>query len=120
MQPVTEGTFWVKTTATRPKIMMTGDGRGRGRSRWCPTARQSRRYHWPDQRVRARVGQLAQRQRGHDPGRIAVDLAVMLVDGGEAIADLAVLRDQAGLFGPVASDSRAGIAREPDPTRRRG
>ncbi len=44
-----------------------------------------------------------QRQGGHDPGRIAVDLAVMLADGGEAIADLAVLRDQPGLFGPVAS-----------------
>jgi hypothetical protein len=50
---------------------------------------------------------LRQRQRGHDPGRIAVDLAVMLADGGEAIADLAVLRDQAGLFGPVASDPTA-------------
>ena len=31
----------------------------------------------------------------------------MLADGGEAIADLAVLRDQAGLFGPVASDPTA-------------
>ncbi|MDQ1051696.1 hypothetical protein QFZ76_009932 [Streptomyces sp. V4I2] len=28
---------------------------------------------------------------------------MMLADGGEAIADLAVLRDEAGLFGPVAS-----------------
>ena len=50
---------------------------------------------------------LRQRQSGHDPGRIVVDLAVMLADGGEAIADLAVLRDQAGLFGPVASDPTA-------------
>jgi len=47
---------------------------------------------------------LPQRQGGHDPGRVAVDLAVMLADGGEAISDLAVLRDQAQLFGPVASD----------------
>ena len=31
----------------------------------------------------------------------------MLADGGEAIADLAVLRDQAELFGPVASDPTA-------------
>lgn len=31
----------------------------------------------------------------------------MLADGGEAIADLAVLRDQAQLFGPVASDPTA-------------
>jgi hypothetical protein len=50
---------------------------------------------------------LRQRQGGHDPGRIAVDLAVMLADGGEAIADLAVLRDQSALFGPVASDPTA-------------
>jgi chaperonin GroEL (HSP60 family) len=28
----------------------------------------------------------------HEPGRVAVDLAVLLADGGEAIADLAVLR----------------------------
>jgi hypothetical protein len=36
-----------------------------------------------------------------------VDLAVMLADGGEAIADLAVLRNQQALFGPVASDPTA-------------
>jgi hypothetical protein len=50
---------------------------------------------------------LRQRQAGHDPGRVAVDLAVMIADGGEAIADLAVLRDQADLFGTVASDPTA-------------
>jgi hypothetical protein len=32
---------------------------------------------------------------------------VLLADGGEAIADLAVLRQQSGLFGPVASDPTA-------------
>ncbi|MEY9988331.1 hypothetical protein ABIE67_000363 [Streptomyces sp. V4I8] len=32
---------------------------------------------------------------------------MMLADGGEAIADLAVLRDQAGVFGPVASTPTA-------------
>ena len=47
------------------------------------------------------------RESGHDPGRVAVDLAVMLADGGEAIADLAVLRNQSALFGPVASDPTA-------------
>jgi hypothetical protein len=41
------------------------------------------------------------------PRRIAVDVAVMLADGGEAIADLAVLPDQSALFGPVASDPTA-------------
>lgn len=46
---------------------------------------------------------LRPRGTGHDPGRVAVDLAVMLADGGEAIRDLAVLRDQRDVFGPVAS-----------------
>jgi hypothetical protein len=48
-----------------------------------------------------------QRDRGHDPGRVAVDVAVMLADGGEAIADLAILRNQSELFGSVASDATA-------------
>ena len=50
---------------------------------------------------------LRQRRRDHDPGRIVVDLAVMLADGGETIADLGVLRNQPALFGPVASDPTA-------------
>jgi hypothetical protein len=35
------------------------------------------------------------------------DLAVMLADGGECVADLGAVRDQQALFGPVASDSTA-------------
>jgi len=39
----------------------------------------------------------------HDRGRVLADVAVMLADGGEAIADIDVLRHQAGVLGPVAS-----------------
>ena len=48
-----------------------------------------------------------QRRRGHDRGRVLADLAVMIADGGTAIADLAVLRDQPNLFGEVASTPTA-------------
>src|SRR4051794_5135908 len=48
-----------------------------------------------------------QRRRGHDRGRVLADLAVMIADGGTAISDLAVLRDQPTLFGPVASTPTA-------------
>src|SRR5437868_1658597 len=48
-----------------------------------------------------------QRRRGHDRGRVLVDLAVMLADGGEAISDLAVLADQPTVFGEVASTATA-------------
>jgi len=57
--------------------------------------------------MREALAPLRQRDAGHDPGRVALDVAVMLADGGEAIADLAVLRNQSELFGPVASDATA-------------
>jgi hypothetical protein len=43
----------------------------------------------------------------HAPGRVLTDLAVLLADGGQTITDLAVLRHQPGLFGPVASTATA-------------
>ena len=54
----------------------------------------------------------ALRRRGfspvHDRGRVLVDTAVMIADGGRVLSDLASLRDQAELFGPVASDRHCG------------
>jgi hypothetical protein len=41
----------------------------------------------------------------HDPGRVLVDMAVAVADGATTISDVAVLADQAALFGAVASDS---------------
>jgi hypothetical protein len=55
----------------------------------------------------SRLGAIKQRRRGHDPGRVIRDLAVMLADGGECVSDLGAVRDQRALFGPVASDSTA-------------
>jgi hypothetical protein len=54
-----------------------------------------------------RLADLKQRRSGHDPGRVVRDLAVMLADGGDCLADLGAMRDQDVLFGAVASDSTA-------------
>ena len=54
-----------------------------------------------------RLAGLKQRRRGHDPGRVIRDLAVMLADGGECVSDLGAVREQDALFGKVASDSTA-------------
>ncbi|HEX8156874.1 MAG TPA: IS1380 family transposase [Solirubrobacteraceae bacterium] len=54
-----------------------------------------------------RLAGLKQRASGHDPGRVVRDLAVMLADGGDCLADLGAVRDQDALFGAVASDSTA-------------
>jgi hypothetical protein len=40
----------------------------------------------------------------HDPGKIIADLAAAVALGGDCLADIAVLRDQPELAGPVASD----------------
>ena len=40
----------------------------------------------------------------HDPGKIMVDLAVCVALGGRCLSDVALLRCQGEVFGPVASD----------------
>jgi hypothetical protein len=54
-----------------------------------------------------RLAGLKARRSGHDPGRVIRDLAVMLADGGDCLADLGALGDQRALFGDVASSSTA-------------
>jgi hypothetical protein len=55
----------------------------------------------------------------HDPGKVVADLAIAVALGGDAACDIAVMRAQPGVFGPVASDptvSRliARLAEDPD------
>jgi hypothetical protein len=62
---------------------------------------------------------LKARRSGHDLGRVVRDLAVMLADGGDCLADLGALGEQGALFGAVASDATAfrvidRIASDPD------
>jgi Transposase DDE domain group 1 len=93
------------TTGSRPRVVVSADGRevvGHAGTRLLADVAE----------VAGLAGGfgdalavLRRRRSGHDPGRVALDVAVMLADGGEAIADLAVLRGQPELFGPVASDA---------------
>ena len=53
------------------------------------------------------VADTRERRSAHDPGRVLRDLAVMLADGGDCLSDLGALRDQADLFGRVASNATA-------------
>ena len=53
------------------------------------------------------MGGVRKRCSRHDPGRTLRDLAVMVADGGDCLADLSALRDQPSLFGDVCSDATA-------------
>lgn len=56
----------------------------------------------------------------HDPGKIVLDLAIAVALGGDCAADVALVRAQPGLFGPVASDPTVSrlIARLAEDTER--
>ena len=41
----------------------------------------------------------------HDPAKVLLDLALGLAVGGDCLADIALLRAEPSVFGPVASDS---------------
>jgi Transposase DDE domain group 1 len=60
-----------------------------------------------------------QGRRRYPDAAVLRDLAVVLADGGDCLSDLAVLRDQPELFGPVASTATAWrvlerVASDPD------
>lgn len=95
------------TTGSRPKLVVSADGRGvvnHAGSRLLADLADATGLTGSFSNA---LHRLRPRGTGHDPGRVAADLAVMLADGGEAIADLALLRDQREVFGPVASTSTA-------------
>lgn len=97
----------MNTTTSRPSLCVSADGRGviaHAGSRLLADLAEATGLQGA---FREALAPCRQRRGGHDPGRVAVDVAVMLADGGEAIADLAVLRDQPQLFGNVASPATA-------------
>jgi len=97
----------VVTTGSRPKLAVSADGRGvvdhAGSRLLADLADATGLTAAFTDALRG----LRPRGTGHDPGRVAADLAVMLADGGQAITDLALLRDQPGVFGLVASTPTA-------------
>jgi hypothetical protein len=97
----------VKRTSSRPKIVVTADGRGVVGHAGARLLVDVADATGLSAGMSDALASLRQRHSGHDPGRVAVDFAVMLADGGEAIADLAVLRNEPDLFGSVASDPTA-------------
>jgi hypothetical protein len=95
----------VQATTTRPTITATADGEGvvsHAGSRLLADV--ADKTTLTGQLAEALAGLRKPRAR-HDPGRVLVDMAVAVADGATTISDVAVLADQAALFGPVASDS---------------
>ena len=95
----------MQVTASRPRIVVSADGSGvvshAGSRLLADLADRSTLTGELSAVFAHRVAP----QTAHDPGRVVVDLAVMIADGGVSISDIATLGDQPGVFGAVASDS---------------
>ena len=95
----------MQVTASRPRIVVSADGSGvvshAGSRLLADLADRSTLTGELSAVFSHRVAP----QTAHDPGRVVVDLAVMIADGGVSISDIATLGDQPGVFGAVASDS---------------
>ncbi len=57
-----------------------------------------------DQAISAALGPWRKPRAVHDPGKILLDVALAVALGGDYLADVAMLRAEPGVFGPVASD----------------
>jgi len=97
----------VKRNTRRPRLVVTTDGTGVAAHAGTRLVADMADALGLTQGLSAAMAPTRQRRSAHDPGRVLVDLAVMVADGGTSLSDLRVLRDQPDLFGAVASDPTA-------------
>jgi Transposase DDE domain group 1 len=94
----------VKTTARRAKITVSADGSGIVSGAGGLLLVEAARVTGLGQGLSAGLARWRPGRAVHDPGKTVTDLVVALGLGGDCLADVAVLRAQPELFGPVASD----------------
>jgi hypothetical protein len=92
----------VNITAARPKMRVSADGTGIISQSGAVLLTKVLRVTGLDRQLSAGLQRWQAPRAVHDPGKVIADLAVAL--GGDCLADIAVLREQPELAGPVASD----------------
>jgi Transposase DDE domain group 1 len=94
----------VQNTACRSKITVSADGQGLVSHAGALLLAETLRVTGLGEGLSAGLGRWRAARAVHDPGKILADLVVTLGLGGDCLADVAVLRAQPALCGPVASD----------------
>jgi hypothetical protein len=94
----------VKNTARRTKITVSADGTGLVSQAGVLFLAETLRVTGLGEGLAGGLARWRAPRAVHDPGKIIADLAVALALGGDCLADVAVLRAQPELAGPVASD----------------
>jgi hypothetical protein len=94
----------VQNTARLPKITVSADGQGLVSQAGALLLAETLRVTGLGTGLSAQLTRWRAPRAVHDPGKILTDLVVTLALGGDCLADVAVLRTQPELCGPVASD----------------
>ncbi|MEU2859037.1 IS1380 family transposase [Streptomyces mirabilis] len=93
-----------KRSGTYPRVRVQGGGRGvvsqAGGVLLVETARQA----GLDVALSVALAPWRKPRAVHDPGKALLDLALAVALGGDCLSDVAMLRAEPGVFGPVASD----------------
>ena len=92
----------VNRSSDRPKLKVTADGTGVAAHAGSRSLADMADALGLSGGLSGAMAPTRQRRSAHDPGRVVVDLAVMVADGGTSLSDLKVLRHQPELFGNVA------------------
>ena len=91
-------------TVRRPKIAVSADGKGLVSQAGSLLLAETLRVTGLGQGLTEGLARWRAPRAVHDPGKILTDLVMTLALGGDCLADIAVLRSQPELAGPVASD----------------
>ncbi|WP_405140689.1 IS1380 family transposase [Sphaerisporangium sp. NBC_01403] len=94
----------MKTIVSQRKIVVSADGSGLISQAGGLLLLETLRITGLQRALSDRLERWRPTRAVHDPGKVIADLAVTLALGGDCLADIAMLRAQPELFGPVASD----------------
>ena len=94
----------MKTTGRRTKVTVSADGSGIVSQAGGLLLARTLQVTGMDRGLSAGLARWRPGRAVHDRGKIVTDLVMALALGGDCLADVAVLRAQPELFGPVASD----------------
>ncbi|MFE7961415.1 IS1380 family transposase [Streptomyces sp. NPDC057413] len=87
-----------------PRVRVQGDGRQVISQAGAVLLLETVRKTGLDQAISAALAPWRKPRAVHDPGKILLDVALAVALGGDCLADVAMLRCEPAVFGPVASD----------------
>ncbi|WP_329571089.1 IS1380 family transposase [Kitasatospora sp. NBC_01266] len=94
----------MNTTGSYPRVRVEGNGRGVVSQAGSVLLVETVRKSGLDTTLSAALQRWRKPRAVHDPGKILLDMALAVALGGDCLADVAMLRAEPAVFGPVASD----------------